>query len=430
KLLIILMPVFILGLRTSNYNVAFQLSLSLQRNCFHSKQIRFPYVRASSTACRTNQKFFCAVVWYFHLISVLWLISLLLLSGDIEINPGPDTSDLSSSYESSSCTDASLLQHQFSLVHYNVQSLRNKIDQIQIELSQFDVVALTETWLSPAISNDTIKMLNYQDPFRKDRQINNYGGVLVYVRENIPCKRRHDLEIQDLESIWLELKFKTRLVLFGLFYRPPNAAQDIYDKIEQSIDLAFDSNNVNDVIVTGDFNLNYLDSVGKNRINQMFTQYSLQQIINEPTHFTETSSTLIDLLFTNHTTNVLLSGVGEPFLDQNVRYHCPIYAFFKFDKHKPLSYKRKIWSYDKGDYDLLRRSISEFDWQIVKSKNTSTYSENVTSKIIDLCEKSIPNKIITVRPSDPPWFNNLIRKSIRKRKRAHKIAKRVNSAES
>ncbi|MCG8096842.1 MAG: hypothetical protein JAZ17_25000 [Candidatus Thiodiazotropha endolucinida] len=273
-------------------------------------------------------------------------------------------------------------------------------------------------------------MLNYQDPFRKDRQINNYGGVLVYVRENIPCKRRHDLEIQDLESIWLELKFKTRLVLFGLFYRPPNAAQDIYDKIEQSIDLAFDSNNVNDVIVTGDFNLNYLDSVGKNRINQMFTQYSLQQIINEPTHFTETSSTLIDLLFTNHTTNVLLSGVGEPFLDQNVRYHCPIYAFFKFDKHKPLSYKRKIWSYDKGDYDLLRRSISEFDWQIVKSKNTSTYSENVTSKIIDLCEKSIPNKIITVRPSDPPWFNNLIRKSIRKRKRAHKIAKRVNSAES
>ena len=37
---------------------------------------------------------------------------------------------------------------------------------------------------------------------------------------------------------------------------------------------------------------------------------------------------------------------------------------------------------------------------------------------------------ITVRPSDPPWMNGSVRKLIRKRKRAHKAAKRLNSEES
>ncbi|MCG8113710.1 MAG: reverse transcriptase domain-containing protein [Candidatus Thiodiazotropha taylori] len=376
-----------------------------------------------------NQKFVLKIVWYFYLISTFWISRLILLAGDIETNPGPDMADLSSSFESTFTHDASLFQCHFSLVHYNVQSLRNKIDQIQAELSHFDVIALTETWLSHDISDDAIKILNYQDPFRKDRQTNNYGGVLVYVRENIPCKRRHELEMPDLECIWLELKVKSRSVLFGLFYRPPSALQEVYDKIEQSIDLALDSN-INDVVITGDFNLNYIDTVGKNKINQLFTQYSLAQIINEPTHFTENSSSLIDLLFTNQTTNVLVSGVGEPFLDQNIRYHCPIYAVFNYDKQKPQSYKRKIWTYDKGDYELLRRTITDFDWQTLKSNDINVYAENVTSNIIGLCEKSIPNKVITIRPSDPPWFNNSIRKSIRKRKRAHKNAKRLNTADS
>ena len=43
---------------------------------------------------------------------------------------------------------------------------------------------------------------------------------------------------------------------------------------------------------------------------------------------------------------------------------------------------------------------------------------------------TIPNKFITTRPSDPPWFNGLVRKLMRRRKRAHKKAKRLDTAES
>ena len=45
---------------------------------------------------------------------------------------------------------------------------------------------------------------------------------------------------------------------------------------------------------------------------------------------------------------ILLNGVGEPFLEQNIRYHCPIYCVFNFNKTVTASYVRHIWLYDWG----------------------------------------------------------------------------------
>ena len=113
-------------------------------------------------------------------------------------------------------------------------------------------------------------------------------------------------------------------------------------KPDDSTDLALD-NDVSDAISTGDFNLNFLDSASRNKLLSIVNQYSLCQIIDEPTHFTETSSSIIDLFVTRNPDNVIVSGVGEAFLDQNISYHCPVYAVFKFDKPKQHCYKRKIW---------------------------------------------------------------------------------------
>ena len=41
----------------------------------------------------------------------------------------------------------------------------------------------------------------------------------------------------------------------------------------------------------------------------------------------------------------------------------------------------------------------------------SINAENVTSKVLEFCKRTIPNKTITVRPLDPPWINNEIGKS-------------------
>ena len=56
--------------------------------------------------------------------------------------------------------------------------------------------------------------------------------------------------------------------------------------------------------------------------------FSLHQLIDEPTNFTETSSTIIDLILVNNVSFVEISGVSEPFLLQDIRYHCPVFAVF------------------------------------------------------------------------------------------------------
>ena len=113
-----------------------------------------------------------------------------------------------------------------------------------------------------------------------------------------------------------KIKLKNKTILLSLVYRPPNSPAQTLADIENSIDLACDTN-IGNIVITGDFNLNYLDASSKRKITSVFNQYNLTQLIREPTHFTENSSSLLDLVFTNNPQFVILSGVGESFLDQN-----------------------------------------------------------------------------------------------------------------
>ena len=79
---------------------------------------------------------------------------------------------------------------------------------------------------------------------------------------------------------------------------------------------------------------------------------------------------------------------------------------------------------------MLNQLIYDFDWTTVEYDNINTYAENFTNKILEFCESAIPSKVVTIRPSDPPWVTNALRNAIRKRKRAHKFAKRHNTPEA
>ena len=148
--------------------------------------------------------------------------------------------------------------------------------------------------------------------------------MAVYVNDNIYTKRRHDLEIRNIKCVWIEARVQRKPVLIGTFYRPPNADASVLLDIETSIDLAIDTG-INDIIMTGDLNVDYLKENTRKKIADICNKHTLTQIIDGPTHFTEHSSSLIDIIMVNINKNIVLSGVGEPFLSQNIRYHCPIY---------------------------------------------------------------------------------------------------------
>ena len=84
-------------------------------------------------------------------VLVSWLYVLLLHSGDVHPNPGPSSVSSDTSLTSSSVSFRS--NTHLSFVHYNVQSIFNKIDVLSAELIEYDILAFTETWLNESIND-------------------------------------------------------------------------------------------------------------------------------------------------------------------------------------------------------------------------------------------------------------------------------------
>ena len=308
----------------------------------------------------------------------IYIILLALLIGGIEPNPGPSSN---SSSPGPTFEDTSIRSN-FSIVHYNIQSLANKLDLTESELRNFDVLCLTETWLDRRISDETIK-INGINLYRRDRADDNHGGICVYINQSIFSCRRSDLELPQLECVWVEISLHNRKELLGTFYRPPNSNNLVYTSIEDSIGLAFDTN-VPNITITGDFNLDVSKHASYRKINDLYQHFNLEQIITEPTHYTENSDSIIDLFLVSNKNRVLLSGVGEPFLDQNIRYHCPIYCVYNFDKIITPSFTRHIYLYHLADYQTLSHELTETDWSSLKDNDIDTYAQNVTDRVFHL----------------------------------------------
>ena len=102
-------------------------------------------------------------------------------------------------------------------------------------------------------------------------------------------------------------------------YGPPNSNTDNFNLIKESIDRACNTNTIN-IIITGDFNVDI--SKPQNKISEPNHQFNLPQLIVEPTHCTETSSSIIDIILVCNTTNILCSKVADSLIPEQVRYYC------------------------------------------------------------------------------------------------------------
>ena len=163
-----------------------------------------------------------------------------------------------------------------------------------------------------------------------------------------------------------------------------------------------------------------LNTVRSRQLTDFLVTFNLRQLIAELTHYTESSSSLIDVIIANSTRNVLASEVGDPFLPDLVRYHFPITVLLKLLKSKQSSFKGKIWKYAEGNYDLFRQILAESDWEQILTSKPISVTEQITKIVANVATVSIPNRYVTILHADSPWVHNEIRKLIRQRKRLHK----------
>ena len=112
------------------------------------------------------------------------------------------------------------------------------------------------------------------------------------------------------------------------------------------------------IVVTGNFNapeINWIDSSGNHHLENNANKFLFTQLVTEPTRITETSAAVLDFVFVSIPDKVqncsVLPGISDHELVLTDIQVCLKHV------EKP---KRKIYLYNKGDFDSFRIDLVKF----------------------------------------------------------------------
>ena len=269
------------------------------------------------------------------------------LSGDVEINPGPKRTPKAS----------------LSICHWNLNSISAhnyfKLSLLRAYLAfhKFDIICLSETYLNSSNSPDDDHPLNSKR-----------GGVCIYYKNYLPLRI---ISVNYLSVCTnFEIMIGNKICNFITLYRSPSQNQDDFqvfiDNLEMNLETLAQRNPFL-MVVLGDFNAKSKHWCSQDSTNfegitieNVTSQFGLSQIITEATHILESSSSCIDLIFTTQPNLVVESGV-HPSLHPNC-HHQIVFAKFNLQIYYPPPYPREIWHYKQANTELIRRSITDFNW--------------------------------------------------------------------
>ena len=320
----------------------------------------------------------------------LLLNCLVLMCGDIHPNPGPNCH-----------------RQELNICHANIRSIKAKdaFTTIKCELGKkFDIILMSETWLSDRDKTTDFKISGYQKPFRRDRSIGaaGYGGIMAYVTNDIACKRRKDYEVKEIEGMWLEVRVIHEVVFLFLVYRAEsNTDSNFWQLLQNSIDTVRADHNPK-ILVIGDLNADPATRQGK-YLNDFANVNFLTQHVTEPTRITATSSTILDQIMSNFPSLVKQITVEPPLASSD---HCLITAKCIFKVKKKRAYKRRMWLFKDADYSKYRENLDSIETDALFNNNdVDSICVLLNERILSSASYAIPNKWVTVRPSDKPWYN-------------------------
>ena len=92
------------------------------------------------------------------------------------------------------------------VAHLNINFIQNKFEPLAtLVQGKIVILIVSETKIDDSFTTNQFMISGYSMPFREDRNSHG-GGLLIYVREDIPCKRlKANLALGDIEGIFLDL---------------------------------------------------------------------------------------------------------------------------------------------------------------------------------------------------------------------------------
>ena len=142
-------------------------------------------------------------------------------------------------------------------ISFSNETAREDLRDAEIHnLGGFDVIALSETWLTSDILDCEVNIPGYAF-IRKDRSLGKKscgGGVIVYIKDGISYVQSNIQHDQNIEYIGIEItRNHSKLMLVSCIYRPGDQSMD---KLLSELDQVLFKYH-RGLILFGEFNVDY-----------------------------------------------------------------------------------------------------------------------------------------------------------------------------
>ena len=167
--------------------------------------------------------------------------------------------------------------------YININSVRNKFEHFsQMIRDKLDVLIIAETKLDSSFPSSQFTINGFKAPIRLDITRNS-GGLLVYSREDILCRKIEGLEIpKDIQAIPIEINIRKQKWLLLPIYRSPTQDPCYFvDNVCRIIDgYALSRENV---LLIGDFNMEVgdraLSPLIVSKVTYLRFQFHIEQVV-------------------------------------------------------------------------------------------------------------------------------------------------------
>lgn len=333
-------------------------------------------------------------------------------------------------------------QNNISVYYQNTRGLRTKTSIFfrNICLHDYDVILLTETWLTEGINNSEL----FNDRYTVWRQDRDYsatkqklgGGVLIATRKGLTVMPQPTFH-STAEDLWVTITLKDEankshlslhicvvyMCQMNLVYSFSHQLSSFFDNTEIIMNRHPDDK----FLIIGDFNLskiiwksvigdsylvpNNYQSADECLLVDMLNLLNLRQYNSIPNSFGRT----LDLVLANDNLVTVADSATDPLVPVD-SHHGALSLHINVSTYKALNHLRSFrFMFQQADYDLINDKISEIDWVGEFSGRTlDDCVEYFYDRFYYLRDEFIPRKPTRV-DNYPKWYTLALKKALKEK---------------
>jgi hypothetical protein len=180
----------------------------------------------------------------------------------------------------------------------------------------------------------------------------------------------------------------------------------------------------------GDFNVDFNHSrlgqrnAMEQKMHNFMRSLDFTQLIKECTRITDTSETLIDLIFVNNEHRFVKSGV----VLSSISDHSLVFCILKVGVTKPKPRIIEFCSYKSYNADTFIEDLNNVPWHVVQNEDNVDDAVLTWNKLfLEAADSHSPIKRRRVKGTHPPWMTQAISEGMRSRDYHHKAIKTGSS---